>query len=273
MTFRLLRALAGLSVLALLLCASSCRRRALNRWAWIDGKLSGPDLPFTCTAPLEGASIALDCEALPKDTVITVRGTEHAAAGKLHLDVDVGEALGSVTVKDLLSPGFELDPKIPIVITIPSGTVKTEVPKLKYLTIPLKYAAGKPLAFGKEPPPAPNKAGTTVLWFGLNDEAFGPAATLREVDWLAVQGDVKIVDGPTCKYQDTQTGKISSAPLKLHAPEIVIYDRRTARVIDRKVFSAGGSCPSEKSKQDDTVHAGASEDTIKRWLKERRTKP
>ena len=161
-----------------------------------------------------------------------------AAAGSGQDDVKVG-----LITKDVTNPFF---------VKMKLGAT-TEA---KRLGAELKYAAGKPLLFGKEPAAAPNPAGTTVLWLGSDDEAFGPATTLREVDWLAVKGDSKVIDGPICKYQDMQTGKISTAPLKLVTPEVLIYERRTARVVDRRTFQALPSCPSEKRKRDDTVVAG-----------------
>jgi hypothetical protein len=247
--------------------------RPLKDWSWTEGKLSGSGIPFTCTAPLQGTKIALDCDGLPSDSKISVRGGEpQSASGKFHLDIDVGDALGAVSVKDFVTIGFELDPKIPLVIVIPKGTVKTELPKIKSPKVGLKGGAGKPMPFGNEPAAAPNPAGPTVLWMGTEGEAFGPATTLREVEWVAAEAGSKITDGPTCKYQDPQTGKISTAPLNVHATEAIIYDRRTARVVDRNLFKPLVSCPVQKLKTQDAVHASVSEDVMKRWVQERRTK-
>lgn len=246
--------------------------RPLKNWSWLDDKLSGKDLPFTCSAPLRGTKVELDCEGLPNDTKITVGRSEHKASGKWHLAVELGEVLGALSVKDVMSPGFELDPKTPLVIRIPSGTVTTELPKIKYLRMGIEGGVGKPMTFGNEPPATPNPAGPTVVWLGTEGESFGPATTMREVDWVAGIGDPKYTDGPTCKYQDRQTGKISSAPLVVQATEIVIYDRRSARVIDRNVMKPYVACPVEKPKEQEKVYAAIGQDAIKRWLKERRAK-
>jgi hypothetical protein len=259
---------------AFLCLGSACKKKKpkeLKRYGWVENKLGGPDSPLTCDAELKGATLTLDFDSVPAGTTITIRGKDYTPVGKLHLDLEMGDAIGVMTVKDVLSPGStNLKPGIPIALSTPTGSYKTEIPEQKYISVTLRSGLGKPMKLGTEPAPSspPN-----VMWLGLESEALGNAKLMRDVDWIASEsGVITSVPGPMCKYQDPQTGAISSAPLKMLAPEIAIYDRRTGRIVDKKNFYGLASCPSEKSKKDDSVASTPSEDTIKRWLNERRTK-
>ncbi len=252
---------------------TACKKKPkeLKRYGWVDGKLGGPDSPLTCASDLQGAMLTLDFDSVPAGTTITVRGKEYAPVGKLHLDFDMGDAIGAMPVKDVVSPGStNLKPGIAMALATPTGSYTTEIPEQKYISVRLRSGVGKPMKLGTEPAPSspPN-----LVWLGLESEAFGNATTMRNVDWIAKEsGEISSVPGPICKYQDPRTGAISSAPLTMLAPEIAIYDRRTGRIVDKKAFYGLASCPSEKSKKDESVASTPSEDSIKRWLKERRTK-
>lgn len=266
--------LALLSLLPLLsLTTTSCKKKELKKWAWVDAKLSGPDLAgLTCTSELRATVLVLDCDNVPAGSTFTIRGKQRAASGKLHEEIDVGDAVGAFKVSDRLAFNTKWNPQVPLVIALPTGTIKTEVPPV-YLGVALKAGVGKSLTFGAEPAAKPNAAGPSVLWLGLTNEVFGPAATLRDVDWVAAENPEPVtVNGPICKYRDPRTGAVSSAPLTLLVDEVIVYDRRTARVVDRKQFYAVPACPSEKDKRDKTVVNGPSEDTKKQWVAERRTK-
>jgi hypothetical protein len=273
MTIRL-RSPSFFVALVVLLCSSAigCKKKELKRYAWVDQKLGGADSPVTCDAALRGTVVALDFDNVPAASTITVRGTSYTPTGKLHVDIDIGDVLGALKTSDALGAGFELDPRIPIDLDLPNGTFKTEVPKQKYLAIGLKAGVGKPIKFGDDPPHAPGAAGPSLLWLGMEDELLGSAATLRDVDWVAAAGEMRSSAGPTCKYQDSKTGAISTAPLTVLAPEVVIYDRRTAHVVDKKVIHGAASCPLEKEKGESSVAAEPSDSQIKIWLKERRAK-
>ena len=136
------RVVVVVSSMLLLVGASSCRQRKLERWAWVGEELSGPDIPFTCTSALRGTAIHLDCKDLPAETTVGIGGKEHPASSPFHAEVDVGDALGTTLLSDLARPGFELDPRTPLVIATPRGTVTTELPKVKNVTSGLVHGVG-----------------------------------------------------------------------------------------------------------------------------------
>ena len=69
----------------------------------------------------------------------------------------------------------------------------------------------------------PRARGLHTILFTGGPEVFGPAATLRDVDWVAVSEDLIARKGPTCIFKaDTDGGAPQKAELRLVDQEVIV---------------------------------------------------
>lgn len=219
---------------------------------------------------------SLSFEKLPKGTKVRV-GDQSAVTderGSTALKVPIADAIGGLAPKDALRFDYKFDPKLTLELELPDGTkVTTQVPgsAVNYgVQKAFEALKDKPVLFGKEPL-EPQTKHSVVLATTLQPEVLGAAATLREVDWVALADKLPGRAGKMCTgYKGKDEKATMSLPLDMVDHEITIYERKTAKVIDSKKFIAPEKCPMFVMGDKATTYPDNEE--IKKWLRERRDK-
>src|SRR5262249_51939133 len=119
-------------------------------------------------------------------------------------------------------------------------------------------------------PPLPDHSILFVPTSG-GASVFGPAATMREVDWVAVAEELPPRKAGTCPIPpESGSGPPTYAKFHLVDAEVVIVEPKTARVIERQAFPASRECPTFAF--DGVAESSRDEATMKRWLRDVRVK-
>ncbi len=93
---------------------------------------------------------------------------------------------------------------------------------------------------------------------------------MHDVDWVAVPEARPPRKGGKCTIK-APPGPPTVAELRLIDHEVIIVERKTARVIERRTFAAVTDCPSFVSGA--AAETSPDETEIKRWLRDERAKP
>jgi len=187
--------------------------------------------------------------------------------------VKLGEQVARLTiaqVKDEQPVDFHLT----LTVDVPRrGESTAPVPPMKVgraVVDMMRAAAERPL---KLPGDTDAPAKHTVLFAADNAweaEIDGPAKTVADIDWVAVakRGDEKTVT--SCTYTSDRGG--FTVPVKGFDTTVVIYERRTHKVIDKMEAPAyAEECPSSATSGQYSFDAKNDYKPIKAWLATRIT--
>lgn len=201
-------------------------------------------------------------------------------SGKVESDIydicKLGEAtskLGSVSISKLSDA--TLDPGCTFSIETPAGG-KGKV-KLKPVRVglsveeALKKVENGPVTFGDEP--KDEKPGQNVMLLqGLTPKVFGPAQTLQDLDMIALVRQLAAVKGTKkCTgYKDRSDKPMPDLDLQLKETEVTIYERRTGKQVERKIFPPDEECPmlTFQAKGDSKTDSSPPTQQIEDWLRQ-----
>jgi hypothetical protein len=231
---------------------------------------------ISCFGDLE---CALRLEKLPDDTKLKVGAQEVTSAnGRATVNIPMGDVIAKASPGDALKYDKKLDPEQSVELTFADGVKVTEKlpPRTtKYLIesfLKKKLPNGTPVLFGKEVD-APQTNHTILnLTGGLAlDDVMGPAKTMSEVDWVAVESRLpKRPAGKKCtgyKAKD-EKGPGREADLFFEDWDVKIVERRTGKVIESKKFEANDRCPMFASGNEATTYPDSR--AITTWLRGKR---
>jgi hypothetical protein len=244
----------------------------------VDVAVSGIDAKgeISCFGDLE---CALRLEKLPDDTKLKVGAQEATSAnGRVTVNIPMGDVIAKASPGDALKYDKKLDPEQSVELTFADGVKVTEkLPPLttKYLIesfLKKKLPNGTPVLFGKEVEVAQTTHTILNLTGGLTlDDVMGPAKTMTEVDWVAVETRLpKRPAGKKCTgYKSTgEKGPGREADLFFEDWEVKIVERRTGKVIETKKFEANDRCPMFASGNEATTYPDSRSITM--WLRGKR---
>jgi hypothetical protein len=219
-----------------------------------------------------GSNVTFTVEGFPKGTEYEVgdqKGEIEDSYGK-NIDVDVKQKLGDTQIDDL----EKFDSGLTLTISFPDGrTGSAKVPPVNFkfgLSDFLKKAEHGPVMFGKEGDD-PKKTDSLLYPVAMDVKVVGRAGKLSEVDYIALanlSGDAKSTK--TCGgYHDNDGKAMPDITLNLKETEVVIYDRRTGDVVQKKTFPPDDECPMFTFQQADQNSTDSSipEEQVEAWLK------
>jgi hypothetical protein len=188
--------------------------------------------------------------------------------------IDMTEKIGGVPVDKDKQREAKLDPEATLTLELPTGE-KADIklpPSDLGLSVEemLKKVENGPVLFGKEPPD--EKPMENILFLeGFTPEVFGRASVLRDVDAIAKAERLAEVKGTKkCTgYKDNAGKAASDIELQLKETEVVIFERRTGNVVQKKVFPPSDECPMFTFRRADekTQESSIPSTAIKSWLK------
>ena len=248
---------------------------------WSDRELRLAELPTAHVRfDVDELSYEMRFQDFPPGTTTVVLGRAISTGGDHTERLDVAEAIARLSPASALDDKAPLDPHAgfelrvpgyePLKAAAPAVRVSREIAQIMEKAI--DHSVLFPRETATDPPIAmhsilfvPKSSGETTL--------FGPAATMRDVDWVAVAEALPARKGGTCTVtpEEGKPGGPRIIKLSLVDEEVVVVERKTARILSRKSFPAVTDCP--------TFVTDAIEETspdpaaIKRWLRDERTKP
>jgi hypothetical protein len=183
--------------------------------------------------------------------------------------LDISEKLGALPVDVSES---KLDPGVPLVLKPadqPPVTIKLQPQRVSFhIDDLLKKAENGPLLFGKEA--AHDGPPRSIMVVNYNHRTFGAAATLADVDALAFEHLLSPAKGSkVCGGYTSGGKKMPDVSLQLKETEVSIIDRRSGKLLQKKVFVPDASCPmfvmtrSDENQVDSSPPATA----IEEWLR------
>jgi hypothetical protein len=189
------------------------------------------------------------------------------------VSVDVRDKLAGVALDQLKSVDVELTMKL----ELPDGRQgEVKLPPVYFdygLRELFEKADGGAITFGAEPDD-PKKTDCLVWPSGGELERYGKCGKVHEIDWIAVSHRLEDEKGrKVCKgYTDNAGNPMPDLTVLLKETEVVIYDRRTGDVVDKKVFPPDDECPmfTFRAKDETTQDSYPPTQKIQAWL---RTKP
>jgi hypothetical protein len=188
--------------------------------------------------------------------------------------LDMTEKLGDVPVDQDKQRDAKLDPGASLTLDLPTGEkgdIKLPASDLGLsIEETFKKIENGPVLFGKEPPD--EKPMENILFVeGMTPEVFGRASVLKDVDAVAKSERLAEVKGTKkCTgYKDNAGKPAADMELQLKETEVVIYERRTGNVLQKKTFPPDDSCPMFTFRRADEKGHDSSTPTaaIKAWLK------
>jgi hypothetical protein len=242
-------------------------------WHELDFTITGTSIKGSVLA--SGVKYRFSISGLPEGTQVKVGDKEESATAYYTHDLDFGAAIGQTPPADALDYQKKIDPKASVQITFPDKVkISSALPPVAVkfgLEEALKNLKnGTPVLFGNEPDT--NPAAHTILWPYANtidDEGlFGPAKTMRDVDWIASEEELPLrTGGKKCsgyKASD-EAGPGKTLDLSLQDWNVHIIERKTGKVIDTKKFEADGTCP--LSAFGDVATSTPGWDAVKAWIR------
>jgi len=209
----------------------------------------------TLGAQLFGTDVVIAGQNFDDGIVIAGGGSAATTANRdVVLRIPVGAALGKLSIADVFTSFKKLD----LGVTFSVGGTELHSPPLgiyPHILDSFWMVTRGPMPFGDEHAPPPAKHTVVIASLSTSNYAkqplVGPAATLADIDWVAIR-----TDGPkhplgTCQFDmTTYRGQQGSNTSGVSIPQIgddatfTIYERRSGKVIDRKDFVAGPApCP------------------------------
>lgn len=226
---------------------------------------------------LREAKLKISFHDLPDGTVLSAGGQKATAShGSANVSVDVSDKLAKLSPKDAFDSGYHFDPNVRATLDFGKGiTLDLDAPSesISYsLGEMYKQVADAPISIASKSPPKSH----TILFLGsLTPEPMGAAATLADIDLVAVETNMPERKGKTCSgYRKSKGGK-SKGPekdLTLHLidQKITIYEAATSKEVASKVFQAQDRCPMMAFSGKANSYASTSEQ--KDWIREQRKK-
>lgn len=156
----------------------------------------------------------------------------------------IEDELGAVPVARFRN--HAVGPTETLEVQIPSGHQATialrPLPVGYTLRQTLQAIENGPVRF--EPEPARGERNSVALLETAGLKVFGPAQTMRDVDQLAVVRVLPELHGEKrCGGQDARGRPLPEVTLRLKETEVIVYDRRTGDVAERRVFPPDDRCP------------------------------
>ncbi|MBI4957739.1 MAG: hypothetical protein HY908_37375 [Myxococcales bacterium] len=253
---------------------------ALPTVEWKDGKLTLKEIGAKGTVHVPDFEYSVRLEKLPRGTKVKLGEREEDAGdrGDFAAKLDLAARIGELTPKDAFDFRYKLDPQASLRLTFPGGgALDVSLPphSVSYGASKALEALkdGRPVLFGPGDVGASAPAAHSLIWVEHGKaEIFGPAQKLRDVDWVALADKLPGRPGKSCSgYKATgEKGPGRTIQVKLVDEEVSIYERRTAKLVDKKTFGAREDCPMFASGDDASTYPDR--EAIKRWLRERREK-
>lgn len=182
---------------------------------------------------------------MPRETSITV-GTNRLAAGGRNTwegEVDLKPYMGHIRILDAFNPYQDVALQVPIVVDFGNGMVLREFfPPLNVAGLVRGLFSGLPsgpIVFNNEPAHHGPPRSAILVADAHVPRVLGQAITFQDLDAIALQGPwMRIRTDHTCTFPPNET-----LVLERWNAEVVVYDRRTAAVLARKLFEAPPRCP------------------------------
>jgi hypothetical protein len=243
---------------------------------WKESEVTFLELPSARgSVRLKGTDLAIQFSGLPKETKLTVDGQTSTAdaSGFIATKLDISSRLAKLAPKDAFDFRFKLAPETKIDLDFgPTAKLTLDVPSISVsfaLTDLYKAAPDAPITLGDEKPPAQH----TVLLMASSVEPLGPAKSLGEVDWVAVQTKLPAREGKSCGgYKKTTDGGSQSErayTLQMIDEKLTVYEVKTGVQVATKDFKAKNECPMLVF--NGIASSYASNEEKKVWLRELRT--
>ena len=187
---------------------------------------------------------------------------------------DMSDKLGDVPADPEKQRDAKLDPGATLALELPNGaTASIKLPPSGLgLSVDeaLKKIENGPVLFGNEPPGG--KPMESILYAnGFSSPLFGRATKLRDVYALAKATLLPDVKGTKkCTgYKGKDDKPTSDLELSLKETEVVIYERRTGNVLQKKTFPPDTGCPMFTFRRaDETTHdSSIPTQAIEAWLR------
>jgi hypothetical protein len=247
---------------------------------WSDRELSLAELPSAhARFDLDETSYEMRFKGFPSGTTVVVAGRTTSIAGDYTERVDVATPLSLLSPAAALDDKAPLDPRTDFELRAPGyAPLKAAAPPCRVsreIAQMMAKAVDHSVLFPRETAADAPLARHTILFVPLSvggASVFGPAATLREIDWVAVAEGLPARKAGTCVMPpESGSGPPTSARLQLVDEEITVLERKTSRVIDKKTFAASTQCPSYA--YEGVAETSPDEAAIKRWLRDERLRP
>jgi hypothetical protein len=184
------------------------------------------------------------------------------------VEVDIAKVLADEAPTELAKRS-KLDPHLTFELRVPGfAPLRVAAPPENAshdVESALAEALNHPVRFPGEPATAAPGTAHSLLYTS-DAEVFGPAQTLRDVDWVAVDEDLLPRKGPTCRlHADKDGGPPEKVELHLVDKEVTVVERRTSRVVAHQKFVAPSDCPDRGSGP--TQDVSPDDGVITRWLR------
>jgi hypothetical protein len=246
---------------------------------WSDRELHVAELPTARVRfDADDLSYEIRFKDFPPGTIFVVGGRAISTAGDHTERIDAAEVISRMSPVSALDDKAPLDPHTDFELRVPGyDPLKAAAPPCRVsreISSLMANAVDHSVLFPREAATDPPIAIHSILFIpnsSIGDTVFGPAATMRDVDWVAVAEPRPGRKGGTCPIPAEGGGPPKIAKLALIDEEVVIVERKTSRVINRKTFPAVTECSTFAS--DGTTENSPDPAAIKRWLRDERTKP
>lgn len=212
---------------------------------------------------------------LPEGTTLAVGGGEVRSAGvggMVESSVDLADAVAALPPAQALDYTFHVDPKATATLTFPGGVMSSfAMPPTSVsfsITDGLKACSDTPMTFGKKDAAQPSEH--TIVYLGTSAEVLGPAKTMADVDWVALEQPSGTRNGKKCSgYKKTGAAKADSDEktyvLSMVDRKVTVYERRTSKAIASREFKAKEVCPMMSFGDEAKSYPDSEE--IKAWLR------
>jgi hypothetical protein len=248
---------------------------------WSDFDLKFSELSATAMGffTVSGTAYDLRFTGFPSGTTITINGKTTAVAATGYSErVDIADRMADLSPSDAMSWTYKLDPKIDFTISVPGYRPTPLSAPTRSVSYAIKDWVSKaidhPVLFSHETSSDPAPAAHSILYTGAAPEAYGPAMTMRDVDWVAVVEKAGTKKTKTCAVKPSPygpTGKpaITSVTLDMSDEQVTVVERKTSKVISKKTFAAKSDCPTYAYAP--TQITVPDELEKKRWVRDERT--
>lgn len=245
---------------------------------WSDFDLKFSELSATAMGffTVTGTTYELRFTGFPADTTITLNGKTSAMAATGYSErVDIADRMAEIAPADATSWSYKLDPKIDFTITVPGYRATPLSAPARTVSYAIKDWVAKaidhPVLFSHETSSDPPPAAHSILYTGVAPESYGPAMTLRDVDWVAVVEKSSTKKTKVCSVKPSPGARtpISSVTLEMFDEQVSIVERKTSKVVSKKTFAAKTDCPMYAYAP--TQQTVPDEVEKKRWVRDERT--
>jgi hypothetical protein len=244
---------------------------------WKDGTLEFKELPNAHGRFSIEKSLAYDAQfdGLPEGTTLSVDGVKVGTGSTISWRSSMTDGIAALSPTDALDHKFKIDPKKSATLTFSTGaTVTFPLPAQGpwyALGEALKGAVDRPVSFGSKD--SGKVLAHSVAMLVSSTEVLGPAKTMAEVDWVAIEGAATERAGKTCSgytKSGSKGGPEKKFDLKLVDKTVSVIERTTSRVVAKREFRARNECPMMAFGGEAKSYPRT--DEIKEWLRDLRSK-